>query len=84
MTFYKMHTEDMKQYHELDANATLDTYYQLAEMEQNAGKMKTVAEESFLYAQIKSMIEDNYDLGKVEEIYEIFGGYINKSLEFIL
>ena len=79
MTFYKMHTEDMKQYHELDANATLDTYYQLAEMEQNAGKMKTVAEESFLYAQIKSMIEDNYDLGKVEEIYEIFGGYINKS-----
>ncbi len=79
MSFYKMHTDEMKQFHAMDAAATLDTYYQLAKMEQNACDMKITEEESFLYAQIKEIIEDNYDLGTVEEIYEIFGGYINRS-----
>ena len=40
---------------------------------------KAIAEESFLYSQIKEIVENCYDIGKIEEIYEIFGGYVNRS-----
>ncbi|MDR1308307.1 MAG: phosphotransferase [Deltaproteobacteria bacterium] len=34
---------------------------------------------AFVRAQIKEVVEQNYDLGEVTEVYEIFGGYVNRS-----
>jgi homoserine kinase type II len=37
----------------------------------------------FIRAQIKEVVEANYDLGEVLEVYEIFGGYVNRSFGVI-
>ncbi|KUK35972.1 MAG: Aminoglycoside phosphotransferase [Thermacetogenium phaeum] len=36
-------------------------------------------EHSFLHSQIKELVETYYDIGKVTDVFEIFGGYINRS-----
>ncbi|HIZ76331.1 MAG TPA: phosphotransferase [Firmicutes bacterium] len=79
MGFYEMHTEEMQKYRYLDSANTLDLFYELDETSKKIAETKAIAEESFLYSQIKEIVENCYDIGKIEEIYEIFGGYVNRS-----
>jgi len=39
---------------------------------------------ALLRSQITELIETHYDLGKVIEVYEIFGGYVNRSFGAII
>lgn len=36
-------------------------------------------ESSFEFQQIKGLVEDTYKLGTLDKVYEIFGGYVNRS-----
>ncbi|MDR3135717.1 MAG: hypothetical protein LBU69_06460, partial [Deltaproteobacteria bacterium] len=41
-------------------------------------------ESQVLYNQIHQLFDEHYDLGKVAEIYEVFGGYTNRSFGVVL
>lgn len=62
------------------------TSEQMAKMLAQSEMLKAVANEFFdaldaslLRNQIVEVVESNYDLGKVTDVYEIFGGYVNRS-----
>lgn len=38
-----------------------------------------INENTIEYRQIKSLLEDDYQLGTLNRVYEIFGGYVNRS-----
>ncbi len=74
-----MDTSKMKRLQPLDSS-------QLANMLMHSDKLRTIAADFFgvldvslLRNQIVEVIKANYDLGKVVDVYEIFGGYVNRS-----
>ncbi len=59
---------------------------QMANMMRHSDTLRAIAADLFgaldtslLRNQIVEVIEANYDLGKVVDVYEIFGGYVNRS-----
>jgi homoserine kinase type II len=44
-----------------------------------ANRLAALLEDTWLRQQLVEIIEEFYDLGRVQEVYEIFGGYINRS-----
>jgi len=54
------------------------------EIGQVASKLKKSLESVFLREQIVEIVEELYDIGKVKEVYEIFGGYINRSFGIVV
>ena len=57
--------------------------YELLEIGHEIGRVATrlaeLLESTWLRQQLVEIIEEIYDLGRVQEVYEIFGGYINRS-----
>lgn len=49
-----------------------------------ADTLKTRLKKTFLREQIIEVVEGAYDLGKVMEVYEILGGYINRSFGLVV
>jgi homoserine kinase type II len=62
--------------------------YELLEIAHEIGRvaaeLKTSLESTFLREQIVEIVEEFYDIGKVKEVYEIFGGYINRSFGLVV
>ena len=60
--------------------------YELSETVRELGKTVTNLCESleniFLRTQLAELIEHYYDIGKIKDIYEVFGGYVNRSFVF--
>jgi homoserine kinase type II len=56
--------------------------YELSEITHGIGLV--AAESAFLRKQIVEIIEQFYDIGEVKEVYEIFGGYINRSFRLVV
>jgi homoserine kinase type II len=54
------------------------------EIGQIASKLKRSLESVFLREQIVEIVEELYDIGKVKEVYEIFGGYVNRSFGIVV
>ena len=54
------------------------------EIGQIASKLKRSLESVFLREQIVEIVEELYDIGRVDEVYEIFGGYINRSFGIVV
>lgn len=77
--YHKLKTEEMKQFNPLTPDTTLESVFSLRKAEEQIHNIRKMAEESFIYEQIREIIETDYDIGNIEEIYEIFGGYVNKS-----
>ena len=50
---------------------------------QSAQEVASIAENAMLNAQVTEVVETNYDIGKVMEVWEIFGGYINRSFGIV-
>lgn len=79
----KMDTSKMLQFKNPDSAFTNKQFIDAAKLLKRA---KTVFEESdmtFIRTQIKEVVEGYYDLGQVLEVYEIFGGYVNRSFGVI-
>ena len=44
-----------------------------------AARLAALLEETWLRQQLIEIMEEFYDLGRVQEVYEIFGGFVNRS-----
>ena len=77
-----MNTSKMARLNKMDSTNS----YELLRYADNLGKMaqelKSKLEQSFLREQIVEVVEGYYDLGRVLDVDEIFGGYINRSFKF--
>ena len=79
-----MDTSKMKHLEKMDSVKS----YQLLQLAKKLGRValqvQDTLEKSFLREQIVEVVEAHYDLGKVVEAYEIFGGYINRSFGVVV
>jgi homoserine kinase type II len=49
-----------------------------------AARLAAFLEDTWLRQQLVEIMEEFYDLGRVQEVYEIFGGYINRSYGLVV
>ncbi|MEG0377913.1 MAG: phosphotransferase [Eubacterium sp.] len=77
--FIEMQTEIMKNYPPANAQALLNIYNTAEEMQAYLDTMLAKTRESYLYTQLRDIVENYYDIGKLDDVYQIFGGYINTS-----
>ncbi|MDR2726307.1 MAG: phosphotransferase [Candidatus Adiutrix sp.] len=75
----KMDTSNMLLFKPHTAAAANAQYIDAAQLLKKAKAVYDASDMTFIRAQIKEVVEEYYDLGRVLEIYEIFGGYVNRS-----
>jgi homoserine kinase type II len=75
----KMDTSKMLRFPPTDAAKANEHYITSSALNRLAKSNYEEADADFVRAQIKMVLEDSYDLGEVLEVYEIFGGYVNRS-----
>jgi homoserine kinase type II len=63
----------------LDEEAVFNKLIQTKNLCKIAADAEKFLEHGYLYEQIRNVVEKNYDIGRVTDIYEMFGGYINRS-----
>jgi len=73
----------MQQLKDLDSASTLELLNQCKNLHKTAAELTETLDQVFLHKQLKEVIEYYYDLGRVKEVYEIFGGYVNRSFGII-
>lgn len=78
-----MDTSKMQHLRELDSDRTLELHVQCRNLCKTVTELLETLEHAFLQKQLKEVIEGHYDLGKVLDVYEIFGGYVNRSFGVI-
>ncbi len=71
-------TKNMARLTELDISQIFSLVNQSGQMKELAIMLFDTLERALLYRQIVEVFA-HYDLGKVTEVYEIFGGYVNRS-----
>lgn len=75
--YVEMATDEMKRY----ASASSAGLRQLElDAEASAARLAEVAgqaREQYYYALIRDMVEEHYDIGRLLDVYQIFGGYVN-------
>jgi homoserine kinase type II len=75
----QMDISKMQRFLPLDSSQMADMLAQSDTLRVVAASLFETLDASLLRNQIVQVVEDNYDLGKVVEVYEIFGGYVNRS-----
>jgi homoserine kinase type II len=78
-----MDTSKMLHFPATDAAKANNLYITASKLYKFAKSNYEAADGDFIRAQIKEVVEQNYDLGEVLEVYEIFGGYVNRSFGVI-
>ena len=73
-----MNTSKMRHLEEQTVNQTFDLFTQSEELKKIAINFFESLEAALIRNQIVDALE-NYDLGTVTDVYEIFGGYVNRS-----
>ena len=68
----------------VDSNATLKLYMSQKVLYNELGNQINHIGDSFIFQQIKEVVEENYDLGKLIEAFEIFGGYTSRAFRIVL
>jgi homoserine kinase type II len=79
----KMDTSPMLHFKAPSAAIANANYIEAAQLFKKAKSVYEASDMAFIRFQIKEVVEGYYDLGKVIEIYEIFGGYVNRSFGVI-
>ncbi|MDF2569861.1 MAG: hypothetical protein K0R55_1465 [Sporomusa sp.] len=74
-----MDTNRMLHFERMTLGKTVELFEQSQILKSIAANVYASMEVALLRTQIIELIEENYDLGKVVEVYEIFGGYVNRS-----
>ncbi|MCL2514120.1 MAG: hypothetical protein FWF08_09470, partial [Oscillospiraceae bacterium] len=74
----------MKEIHALDSNAILKLYISQKSLNAKLRDEIERIENHFISQQIREVVENNYDLGKIVEIFEIFGGYTSRAFRIVL
>lgn len=74
-----MDTSRMLRFEELNAHKVFALYTKSEQLKEIAAEFYEAMDKTLIRNQIVEIVEANYDLGKVIDVYEIFGGYINRS-----
>jgi Putative homoserine kinase type II (protein kinase fold) len=73
-----MNTSKMKHLEELNVGQTFSLFTQSEELKKIAANFFESMEMTLIRSQIIDVLQ-SYDLGTVTDVYEIFGGYVNRS-----
>ncbi len=77
-----MNTSKMRHLEEQDVNHTFDLLTQSVELKKIAANIFDSMETALIRNQVVDALQ-SYDLGSVTNVYEIFGGYVNRSFGII-
>lgn len=77
--YIEMHIGEMKEYAPSTPKHLREFQFKAEEAVHSARDIYETSREQFYFALIKEIIEKHYDLGVVESVYQIFGGYINMT-----
>jgi len=79
-----MATAKMKRLQKMDSLKSYELLQIVKELARTATQVQETLESSFLREQVIEVVEGFYDLGKVIDAYELFGGYTNRSFQVIV
>lgn len=77
--YHELHTDEMKKFSPSTPDTTLNTVFALRRAEEGISTVRGQTEDSCVFEQIREVVETDYDIGTLEEVYQIFGGAINLS-----
>ncbi len=75
--FVTMHTEQMGKYQNISPRELGNVYVEMMGQAEKANAICQIAKEHYYFSLIQDIVENNYDIGKLSEVFQIFGGYIN-------
>ena len=78
-----MDTSKMLHIKNLSSRRIIELEEKARRLEREGGNLKTALSLQVIRNEIVDVVEQNYDLGSVAEVYEIFGGYYNRSFGLI-
>lgn len=79
-----METNKMKRLSKMDSLKSYELLHMAKDLARAATEVQDTLENSFLREQIVEVIEGFYDIGKVKDAFEVFGGCINRSFRVIV
>jgi homoserine kinase type II len=68
----------------MDSLKSYELLHMAKDLARAATEVQDTLENSFLREQIVEVVEGFYDIGKVRDAFEIFGGYVNRSFKVIV
>ncbi len=74
-----MDTSKMLHLEELTTKRALDLFLKSEQLRNFANELYETMEIAFVRNQILEVVHNYYDIGEIQDVYEIFGGYVNKS-----
>lgn len=80
----KMNIGMMKHFKALNMKEANALFIEVDQAKKSTDILYTAMEELFTRTQISDLIQDFYDVGTVKEVYEIFGGYVNRSFGILV
>jgi homoserine kinase type II len=79
-----MDTAKMKRLLKMDSLKSYELLQIVKQLARTATEVQETLESSFLHEQVIEVVEGFYDLGRVIDAYEIFGGYTNRSFQVVV
>ena len=79
-----MDTLKIREIRGMDSNAMLKLLMSQKNIYGRLGSELKNTDGGFMFQQIKEVVEDNYDLGKLVEAFEILGGYTSRAFRITL
>ena len=79
-----MDTAKMKRLLKMDSLKSYELLQIVKQLARTATEVQETLESSFLHEQVIEVVEGLYDLGRVIDTYEIFGGYTNRSFQVVV
>jgi homoserine kinase type II len=74
-----MDSNKVRRLRKMDSLKSYELLHMAKELARAATEVQDTLENSFLREQIVEVVEGFYEVGKVVDAYEIFGGYVNRS-----
>lgn len=75
----KMDTSKMLEFKPKTSEQLYLMYTEIKEIRTGATSLQEDLDKLFLRKRVVEIVENEYDFGKVNEVFEIFGGYVNRS-----
>jgi len=75
---------NMKRLQKMDSLKSYDLLQMTKQLAEIASNVQETLENSFLREQVIEVVEGFYDLGKVVDVYELFGGFTNRSFRVVV
>jgi len=79
-----MDTAKMKRLLKMDSLKSYELLQIVKQLATTATEVQDTLESSFLHEQVIEVVEGFYDLGRVIDAYEVFGGYTNRSFQVVV